>query len=201
MPLTAVLAAASLLLLLVTAALTAALTAVLRISDPEARILAGEGFAGADALAALLSDEVATSPVGMLRAICFLGATASGVAAAATAWGTRGCGSEARPWSFWCSSRETWLPVRSRAAARFAWRWSPRPSSAGLPASWAGCCFRCSQWDACSRGCPAAATLRRMSCRSREALEIGAGEGVVGADEHRLVERAFKLDELNAWTP
>ena len=33
----------------------------------------------------------------------------------------------------------------------------------------------------------------------REALEIGAGEGVVEADEHRLVERAFKLDELSAW--
>ena len=33
----------------------------------------------------------------------------------------------------------------------------------------------------------------------REALEIGADEGVVEADEHRLIERAFKLDELNAW--
>jgi CBS domain containing-hemolysin-like protein len=33
----------------------------------------------------------------------------------------------------------------------------------------------------------------------REALEIGAGEGVVEAEEQRLIERAFKLDELNAW--
>ena len=35
--------------------------------------------------------------------------------------------------------------------------------------------------------------------QAREALEIGAGEGVVDVDERRLIERAFKLDELNAW--
>ena len=35
--------------------------------------------------------------------------------------------------------------------------------------------------------------------RCREALEIGAGAGIVDPDENRLIERAFKLDELNAW--
>lgn len=33
----------------------------------------------------------------------------------------------------------------------------------------------------------------------REIAEIGREEGVVGEDEHLLVERAFKLDELTAW--
>jgi len=58
---------------------------------------------------------------------------------------------------------------------------------------------------------PLTAVVRLISRRSgrieasadelqvREALEIGADEGVVEADEHRLIERAFKLDELNAW--
>ena len=35
--------------------------------------------------------------------------------------------------------------------------------------------------------------------QAREALEIGAGAGIVEPDERLLIERAFKLDELNAW--
>lgn len=33
----------------------------------------------------------------------------------------------------------------------------------------------------------------------RELSELGKAEGVVGEDEHLLVERAFRLDELTAW--
>ena len=199
MALTAVLATASLLLLLVTAALTVALTAVLRISDPEARILAGEGFAGADALAALRSDEVATSPVGILRAICFLGATASGVVAAATAWGSQGMwiGGPAVVLLVLLAGDLAPRAIASRGPVRMALVAAPflRRASRILgrllfPLLAVG------------------RLLSRVSGRGeaspdelqvREALEIGADEGVVGADEHRLVERAFKLDELNAW--
>ena len=186
-------------LLLVSGALTAALAAVHRIDERKARILAREGFAGADALLGLRSDEAATRPLGALRVLCHLGATASGGAAAAEMWGSLGMwigipvtvvvvllGGEMAPRALAGRS-----PVRLALAAAPLLRGSSRVL---------GRLFR-----------PFAAAARLVSRRSgraetsadelqvREALEIGADEGVVEADEHRLVERAFKLDELNAW--
>ena len=90
MPLILGLAAAFVVLLFIAAGLTATLSAVLKVTDSKARILVGEGFAGADALTALRSGEAATSPLVILRAICNLAAAAAGVGAAAAAWGPRG---------------------------------------------------------------------------------------------------------------
>lgn len=191
--------AAFALLLLGAAALTATLSAVINITDSKARILADEGFAGAAALAALRTGEASTSVLGVLRAICNLGAAAAGVAAATVLWGPRGMWiggplvvlgvlllGEVAPRAL--SGRR---PVRvALAAAPFLQRASGLLGGILFPVLALG------------------RLLGRVSGRAevspdelqvREALEIGAGEGVVEADEQRLIERAFKLDELNAW--
>ena len=190
--------AAFVLLLLGAAGLTATLSAVVRITDSEARILADEGFAGAAALAALRTGEASTAVLGVLRAICNLGAAAAGVAAATVLWGPRGMWiggplvvlavlllGEVGPRAL--SGRR---PVRvALAAAPFLQRASGILGRVFFPLLALG------------------RLLGRVSGRAeaspdelqvREALEIGAGEGVVEADEQRLVERAFKLDELDA---
>jgi len=187
------------LLLLVAAGLTATLSAVVRITDSKARILADEGFAGAAALAALRTGEVGTSVLGVLRALCNLGAAAAGVAAAAVLWGPRGMWiggplvvlgvlllGEVGPRAL--SGRR---PVHvALAAAPFLQRTSRVLSRVFFPLLALG------------------RLLGRVSGRTeasadelqvREALEIGAGEGIVETDEQLLIERAFKLDELNAW--
>ncbi len=191
--------AAFALLLLGAAGLTATLSAVVNITDSKARILADEGFAGAAALAALRTGEASTSVLGVLRAICNLGAAAAGVAAATVLWGARGMWiggplvvlgvlllGEVAPRAL--SGRR---PVRvALAAAPFLQRASGLLGGILFPVLALG------------------RLLGRVSGRAeaspdelqvREALEIGAGEGVVEADEQRLIERAFKLDELNAW--
>jgi len=196
---TVALATVSVLLLAFAAALTAALTAVVRIDDSKARILAGEGFAGADALASLRSDEAATSPIAVFRAICYLGATACAVVAAMEVWGRPGMwlggpvvvllvllAGELAPRAV--ASRS---PVRvALAAAPFLLTGSRVLGRVFYPLLWLGRLLsrRSSRIDASPD-----------ELQVREALEIGADEGVVEADEHRLVERAFKLDELNAW--
>ena len=186
-------------LLLISGALTAALTALMRINASKARILAGEGFAGADALLELRSDEARTSPLGVLRVLCYLGATASGVAAVWAAWGAPGS------WIGGAAVVVLVLLVGELGPRALAGRSPVRLALLAAPFLRRG-----------SRVLrpllyPFLAVGRRISRRSgqaeasadelqvREALEIGADEGVVEADEHRLIERAFKLDELNAW--
>ncbi len=199
MALIAGLTATFVLLLLVAAGLTATLSAVLKISDSRARILVEEGFAGAAALAGLRTGETGTSALGVLRAICSLGAAAAGVAAAAVLWGQRGMwiggpvvvlgvllAGEVGPRAL--SGRR---PVRlALAAAPFLHAISRIASSVLFPLFALG------------------RLLGRVSGRSeasadelqvREALEIGADAGIVEADESRLIERAFRLDDLNAW--
>ena len=193
------LAAGFVVLLLISGALTAALTALMRINASKARILAGEGFAGADALLELRSDEARTSPLGVLRVLCYLGATASGVAAVWAAWGAPGS------WIGGAAVVVLVLLVGELGPRALAGRSPVRLALLAAPFLRRG-----------SRVLrpllyPFLAVGRRISRRSgqteasadelqvREALEIGADEGVVEADEHRLIERAFKLDELNAW--
>ena len=199
MPLIAGLTAAFVVLLVVAAALTATLSAVLKITDSKARILVDEGFAGADALAALRTGEAATSPLGVLRAICNLAAAAAGVGAAAAAWG---------PTGMWIGAPAVIIvvflagelgpralaarrPVRLALAAAPFLRASSRIFGRLLfPLLALGRLF--SRTSGRSEGTP-------DEMQAREALEIGAGAGIVEPDERLLIERAFKLDELNAW--
>ncbi len=193
------LAATFVVLLLISGALTAALTALMRINASKARILAGEGFAGADALLELRSDEARTSPLGVLRVLCYLGATASGVAAVWAAWGAPGS------WVGGAAVVVLVLLVGELGPRALAGRSPVRLALVAAPFLRRGSrILRPLLY-------PFLAVGRRISRRSgqaeasadelqvREALEIGADEGVVEADEHRLIERAFKLDELNAW--
>lgn len=199
MALIAGLTAAFVLLLLVAAGLTATLSAVLRISDSRARILVDEGFAGASALVELRTGETGTSALGVLRAICNLGAAAAGVAAAAVLWGTRG---------MWIGGPLVVLAVLLAGEVgprAFASRRPVRLALATAP-------FLQSVARVFSRLLFPLLALGRLAGRVsgrveaspdelqvREALEIGAGAGIVEDDESRLIERAFKLDELNAW--
>ncbi len=199
MALIAGLTAAFVLLLLAAAGLTATLSAVLKISESKARILTEEGFKGADALAELRSGGAGTSALGVLRAVCSLGAVAAGVAAAAALWGAR---------SMWLGGPIVALCVL------LAGEVGPRALSNRRPVRLAlatAPVLRAVSRVASSLLFPVIALVRlvgRMAGRSdasadelqvREALEIGEGAGIVGADESRLIERAFRLDELNAW--
>ena len=193
------LATAFVVLLLVAAALTTTLAAVQRINESKARILAGEGFAGADALLELRADETRTTPLGVLRVLCHLGATAAGVAAVWASWG--------RPANWFGGAAVVVLVLLAGELAprALAGRGPVRLALAAAPYLHRGSRVFGRLFY------PLLALGRLISRRSgqgeasademqvREALEIGADEGVVEADEHRLVERAFKLDELNAW--
>lgn len=193
------LAAAFVVLLLVSAALTTTLAAVQRINASKARILAGEGFAGADALLELRTDEARTTPLGVLRVLCHLGATASGVAVVWAAWGRPGS------WVGGAVVVVLVLLLGELAPRALAGRSPVRLALVAAPYLRTGARVFGRVFY------PFLALGRLISRRSgqgeasadelqvREALEIGADEGVVEADEHRLIERAFKLDELNAW--
>lgn len=200
MPLIAGLTVAFVVFLAGAATLTATLSAVLKITDSKARILVDEGFAGADAVAALRTGEAATSPLGILRAICSLAAAAAGVGAVAEAWwGTTGMwigvpaviivvflGGELGPRAL--AARR---PVRlALAAAPFLRTLSRVFGRLLFPFLALGRLF--------SRGAGHAESSPD-EMQAREALDIGAGAGIVDVDERRLIERAFKLDELNAW--
>ena len=196
---TAGLAVAAAGMVLLSAALTAALTAVLQIDRGKARIMAAEGFAGADALSAIRAGDVGTSPLSVLRTLCCLGAVATGLAAAVANWGPgvfawagpavvllvllaadvvpRGLASR-RPVRLALAA----APFLRRGSGLFRWLLLPLRLVDRLPRRGGG-----------------GADASSDELHVREALEIGTGEGVVEADEHRLVERAFQLDERNAW--
>lgn len=199
MALTAALAAA--LLLLVSAALSAARAAVLKIGDAGARVLSDEGLAGAEALAAVRADQVAKSPLGLLQALCALGAVAAGTTAVHAASG-------GRSWAALGGGLAVALAVFlvSDVAARgLAGRRPVRLALAAAPLlRWGSGCFgrvlaplrfleRSLSGEKPSGG------ASDDELQVREALDIGVGAGLVEADERLLVERAFKLDELSAW--
>ncbi len=198
MSLAAGLAGVSAFLLALSAILAAALAAAFKISDSRARILVREGFAGADALAAFRADRVGVVRLGALRAIFVLGTIATGIAAAVVRWGLPGLWGGAVvlllivlvgdvvPRGFGSRS-----PVRLALAAAPALR-----RSADVLAHLLSPLDRMERLISRGSGKEDGSTDERQV---REALQIGAGEGIVESDEHRLVERAFELDERNAW--
>lgn len=199
MALTAALAAAALLVL--SAALAAARAAVLKIGDSGARVLSEEGFAGADALVAVRAGQVAASPLGILQALCALGAVAAGTAAVHAGW-------DGRPWATLAGGAAVALvvflagdvvprglagrrPVRLALAAAPLLRWgSGFFGRALLP-------LRLLERRLAGKRRDGGAAPEELQVR--EALDIGTDAGIVEADEQRLVERAFRLDELTAW--
>ena len=196
--LTVGLATASAALLALSGALTAALTAVLKISDSRARLLADEGFGGAEALSALRVDELATSPLTVLRTVCYLGAMATGMGAATVGWGVAGVWAAPVLWLVMLLAGDL-VPrgLASRRPVRLALATAPFLQRGSGFFGWLMLPLRVVE-----RLTPRKAADDRASAEElqvREALAIGTDEGVVEADEHQLVERAFQLDELDAW--
>lgn len=198
MGLTVGLAVAAVALTAFSGALTAALTAVLRISDSRARLLADEGFAGAEALAALRVDELATSPLAVLRTACYLGAMAAGAGAATAGWGIGGLWATPLLWLVMLLAGDL-VPrgLASKRPVRLALATAPLLQRGSGFFGWLMLPLRVVERLAPRREADGGASPEELQVR--EALEIGADEGVVEADEHRLVERAFQLDELDAW--
>ncbi len=199
MTLTTGLIVSSVALVLFAAALTAGLTAVLRVSDSRIRTLVDEGFAGAEALSKLRASTLAASPFTVLRILLLLTAVGAGLAAAVIGWGPSG---------LWAGGPLTVVGVlvfgdmipralTSRRPVRLALMAAPVLQHGSKAAR---LLFFPLQW------------LERVLSRSREdhdvteeerevreTLELGHEEGVLERDEQGLVERAFQLDELTAW--
>ena len=199
MGLIAALAVACALLLLIAAALTTTLSAMFRISESQARIVADEGFAGAGALADLRADGDGLSALGVLRALCSLGAAVAAVSGAVLLWGTQG---------LWIAGPVVVLAVLlvgELAPRAVAGRRPVRIALAAAPF------LRSASRTVRTVLFPLLALARLLGRASgrregtpdehqvREAIEIGADAGIVEDEESLLVERAFKLDELNAW--
>ncbi len=193
------LVAAFVVLLALSGGLSATLAAVLGISESRARILDGEGFAGAGPLLALRSDRAAIARLGVARVVCSLLATAAGAGAVAVVWGGRAL------WIGGFTVVTAILVLGEFAPRKLAARAPVRVALFGAPilvriGAFLGRLLR-----------PLQALGRVVSRRSpreeaseeerqvREVLEIGTEAGVVESDETRLIERAFRLDELNAW--
>lgn len=196
---TAALAAISLLLLVLSGALAAALAAVLRISESEARILAREGFVGAKSLLVLRASDVSTTPLSVLRTACSLGTVAAGVGACVTVWGA-----EELLWTLPAVVALALVAgdlvprgLASRKPVRLALVAAPLLERGSGLFAWLLLPLRLVERLLLRTGDQTEGSAEQLQVK--EALEIGADEGVVGDDEHRLVERAFQLDELDAW--
>lgn len=181
------------------ALLTAALSAISQVSEPRIRTLREEGFAGAESLSLLRADESRRSPFATLRILLLLAAIWIGLAASVQGWGfqgvwlggpavillvlifgdllPRGLGTR-RPVHLALSSS----PIIDRTSGFFG--------RVLYPFLWA-------QRRVARR--PSDRQTSDHELEVRETLELGSHEGVLEADEHRLVERAFQLDELTAW--
>ena len=199
MTLTSGLIVASVLFVLLAAALTAGLTAVLRVSDSRVRTLVEEGFAGADSLSQLRASAVATSPFAVIRILLLLSAVGAGLAAAVIGWGRSGV---------WAGGPISVVAVlvlgdmipralAARRPVRLALMSAPLLRRGFRTAGWV---FFPLQWleRVLSRS-KADRDITEEEREVRETLELGQEEGVLEVAEQGLVERAFQLDELTAW--
>lgn len=198
MPLITSLIVASVLLMLMAAVLTAALTAILKVGDARIRTLVDEGFAGASALSQLRADAVSTSPFSVLRILLLLSAVGAGLAAAVIGWGLPG---------LWAGGPLSVLTVLvfgdmiprglgSRKPVRLALSTAPLLRHGSRLAN--RILFPV-QWLERLAARPGEAEGTEEEREVRETLELGTEEGVLEEGEHSLVERAFQLDELTAW--
>lgn len=192
--------AAVLLMVSASALLTAAETAVLSVNQVRLRTLLDEGFTGADALSHLRQQSPALLTAVHL-VVTFINVSAIGLAVGLGAWldGVRGS-----------------LIAFGVAAVVFVvfGEILPRATAARHPVRLALASAPLLERMANVAVIPLGPLLRledvlagsppedpdRMSEREvREIARLGREEGIVGIDEHILVERAFRLDETTAW--
>ena len=187
------------LFLILSAALTAAHAAVFRIGSSLVRTLQEEGFTGADALGEVRANPSAVeSSARLITSVLNLGALGVGVSTGAMTWGHGGPIADALIGIVvivgltdigprWIAA---WHPVRVALAS-------------------ASTLLTLSKWTRFIGGAVSRLEIALVGDGSdelsteerelRELQEIGQEEGILEESENRLVDRAFRLDELTAW--
>ena len=188
------------LLLVSSAILAAAQEAASQIGASRLRTLSDEGFKGAEALAKVHEKaDTLRGPVRLITGVFNLTALGAAAAVAVTLWGTAGAVLGVVGVGILTVIVVTDV-IPHAVAAR---------SPVRLALSSAPTLLRVARWTQ-----PLTVPVKRLEDRltggndderaseHRELLEIqelGEEEGVLEAAENRLVERAFRLDELAAW--
>jgi len=185
-------------LLTVAASLTASFEAASQVSGSHLRTLEEEGFEGAKALATIREDRGAVRlslrlVTGALKLTAFAVIALTGV----TTWGSSGPVVNAVTGIAFVLLVADLVPhaVASRKPVRLALSSAPvLLAVARLTRPLTGSITRLEE-RLVNGGGPLTSERREL----REIQEIGEEEGVLEESEQRLVERAFRLDELTAW--
>ncbi len=187
------------LLLLLSAVLTGAQTAVFQIGSSRVRTLEEEGFSGAEALGEVRANAstIGTS-VRLATGALNLGALGLGVTTGAPTWGAGGPVADVLVAIVIVIGFADILPraLAARHPVRLALTSAPT-------------LLRLARWTRFVSGAVSrveGALVRdgedELSAEERELRElqeIGQEEGILEEAENKLVERAFRLDELTAW--
>jgi putative hemolysin len=184
------------LLLLLSAVLTGAQTAVFQIGSSLVRTLEEEGFSGAEALGEVRANAstIGTS-VRLATGALNLGALGLGVTTGAPTWGAGGPVADVLVAIVIVIGFADILPraLAARHPVRLALMSAPT-------------LLRLATWTRFVSGAVSRALVRdgedEISAEGRELRElqeIGEEEGILEEAENKLVERAFRLDELTAW--
>ena len=196
---TAVLVAVTLAFLLTSAFLSAAEAAAFSLGEPRIRTLTEEGFHGARAL-----WELRSRPGGLQTAIPALVSILHLVSAGLMMQiGLSATGPNA--WPFVLGAAVAFVVVVGQIVPRaFAARWpirlalSTAPLLLVLERRLHIVLTPALKLDRILAGRNGAQIVSSDERQVREIAELGQEEGVVDAEEHQLVERAFRLDELTA---
>jgi len=190
--------AASVLLLALSALLSAGETAVFSLGESRLRTIRQEGFSGAEVLAELRARPAPLhGAVTTLNTLANLSAAVLAVGAGVLRWGLTGAlvGIPGVVAAIFVFGEVLPRSLVSRRPVRLALLAAPLLSRVErLARPLVSNVVRLE--DLLSlRAEEASPQVREV----RELSEIGRREGVVGEEEHLLVERAFRLDELTAW--
>ncbi len=189
-----------LLLVLVSALLSAAETAVYSVSQTRLRTLIDEGFGGAEALNRLRSRP-ATLQTSIHLLVTMLNLTAVGLAVGLGAW-LNGVSGSLTAFGIALAGFMLLGEVLPRATAarrpvRLALISAPRLERLDrITSVILGPLLKLE--DALA-GSPPDDPERLSEREVREIAMLGRKEGIIDMDEHVLVERAFRLDETSAW--
>lgn len=189
-----------LLLVSVSALLTAAETAVLSVSESRLRTLLEEGFQGAESLARL-REKSATLLTAVHLLVTLVNVSAIGLAVGVGAWlgGVKGSllGFAAAAVLFVIFAEILPRATAARNPVRLALASAPQLERiSNVAAVVLGPLLRLEDLLA---GSPPEDPDRLSEREVREMTRIGREEGIIGIDENLLVERAFRLDETTAW--
>jgi putative hemolysin len=189
-----------LLLVSVSALLTAAETAVLSVSESRLRTLLEEGFQGAESLARLRGKS-ATLLTAVHLLVTLVNVSAIGLAVGLGAWlgGVKGSlvGFAAAAVLFVIFAEILPRATAARNPVRLALASAPHLERiSNVAAVVLGPLLRLEDLLA---GSPPEDPDRLSEREVREMTRIGREEGIIGIDENLLVERAFRLDETTAW--